>query len=421
MDQILDSSLKRQIQRHVLENPGTTIANIATALALSETDVGQTIDENDDTFKKVRARGKSYRIYLRKKPHRARYGADLRRQKIQELVNSEPGITLSKLGLKVSASYQSIYNDVENGKIPGVRMGRGATRRKDIRLYPVNYKPELPPVKDSLPALPESGNGHLQPQLPKPAPVLRTEARRTSTRGPDPEIPEKIKDVVTREPGLTAKDIADRLQNHVPYISKLLKEGIPGVQSRGRGVRGDPKRWFTYEGLRKQIEKKRIEQASLAIEEEFTRKRRGPKASDTVLEVIRQNPGITVQGIAETISKAPSYISTLLNKGKVDGIVSRGSGARNDPKRYYPSDHAFPEEGEEAVLTSDELFREYLDNRTLSERSLSWLKANFDYDEGASVLENLKRFRKWEKEGGEASSSEDVPSDAEPPAAPDGQ
>lgn len=396
MDQILDSSLKRQIQRHVLENPGTTIANIATALDLGEPEVGQTIDENEDTFKKVRARGKSYRIYLRKKPHRARYGADLRRQKIQELVNSEPGITLSKLGLKVSASYQSIYNDVENGKIPGVRMGRGATRRKDIRLYPVNYKPELPPVKDHLP--------DLEPQEvttkgeEKPAHVLRTEARRTSTRGPDPEIPEKIKAVVTAEPGLTAKDIADRLENHVPYISKLLKEGIPGVQSRGRGVRGDPKRWFTYEGLRKQIERKRIEQASAAIEEEFTRKRRGPKAAETVMDIIRQNPGITVQEIATMTEKAPSYISTLLNKGKVEGIVSRGAGSRNDPKRYYPSEYDFAEGEEDFVLTSDELFREYLDNRTLSERSLDWLKANFDYDQGASVLENLKRYRKWEKE-----------------------
>lgn len=397
MDSILDSSLKRQIQRHVLENPGTTIANIAIALELEDVEVGQTIDENEDTFKKVRARGKSYRIYLRKKPHRARYGADLRRQKIQELVTSEPGITLSKLGLKVSASYQSIYNDVENGKIPGVRMGRGATRRKDIRLYPVNYKPELSPVSDHLPDL-EEQRKEAEAEQAKAAPVLRTEARRTSTRGPDPEIPERIKAVVTAEPGLTAKDIADRLENHVPYISKLLKEGIPGVQSRGRGVRGDPKRWFTYEGLRKQIERKRIEQASAAIEQEFSRRRKGPKAADTVFDVIRDNPGITVQEIATATEKAPSYISTLLNKGKVDGVVSRGAGSRNDPKRYYPSTHDFGEEADDFVMSSDELFREYLDNRTLSERSLGWLKANFEYDSGVSVLENLKRFRKWEKE-----------------------
>ena len=396
MDQILDSSLKRQIQRHVLENPGTTIANIAVALKLTEKDVGDTIDQNEDTFKKVRARGKSYRIYLRKKPHRARYGADLRRQKIQELVLGEPGITLSKLGLKVSASYQSIYNDVENGKIPGVRMGRGATRRKDIRLYPTNYKPELPPIKDNLPALPtEAEKAAMAPQRPL---VLRTEARRSSTRGPDPEIPEKIKVVVTTEPGLTAKDIADRLQNHVPYISKLLKEGIPGVQSRGRGVRGDPKRWFTYEGLRKQIEKKRMEQATRAIEEEFTKRQRGPRAVDIIVDVIRQNPGITVQGLSERTSKAPSYISTLLNKGKVEGIISRGSGARNDPKRYYDVAAAIPEEEGAEALTSDDLFREYLDNRTLSEASLTWLKAHFDYDDAQSVLENLKRFRKMEKE-----------------------
>ena len=398
-DQILDSSLKRQIQRHVLENPGTTIANIATALEIGETDVGTTIDQNEDTFKKVRARGKSYRIYLRKKPHRARYGADLRRQKIQELVTNEPGITLSKLGLKVSASYQSIYNDVENGKIPGVRMGRGATRRKDIRLYPTNYKPELPPVKDHLPDYGQEKTAEETEEAKAAArAVLRTEARRGSTRGPDPEIPERIKEVVTAEPGLTAKEIADRLDNHVPYISKLLKEGIPGVQSRGRGVRGDPKRWFTYEGLRKQVEKRRMEQATRAIEEEFTRRQKGPKAADIVYEVIEKSPGITVQEIAEKTEKAPSYISTLLNKGKVDGIVSRGSGARNDPKRYYTLDHKPAEDEGEIVVTSDDLFREYLDNRTLSERSLEWLKAHFDYDEGASVLENLKRFRKAEKE-----------------------
>ncbi|MBW3581553.1 MAG: hypothetical protein KY455_00490 [Euryarchaeota archaeon] len=398
MEQILDSSLKRQVQRHVLENPGTTIANIATALDLDPDKVEATIDQNEDTFKKVKARGKSFRIYLRKKPHRARYGADLRRQKIQELVTSEPGITLSKLGLKVSASYQSIYNDVENGKIPGVRMGRGATRRKDIRLYPVNYRPELAPVSDHLePAKTEEEQAAIDE--PKRAAILRTEARRKSTRGPDPEIPEKIKAVVTKEPGLTAKDIADRLENHVPYISKLLKEGIPGVQSRGRGVRGDPKRWFTYEGLRRQVEQKRIAQAEREIEEQFRRKDRGPSVSDQVREVIEANPGVTIQEIAEAIGKAPSYVSTLINKGKVESLVSRGSGARNDPKRYYAAGHVFADgETGQVQLTSDDLFREYLDNRTLSETSLDWLKENFpDYQDGVSVMENLRQFRKWEK------------------------
>lgn len=406
MGQILDPSLKRRIQRHVLENPGTTVLNIADHLSLNADDVLQTIDQSQDTFKKVRARGKSFRIYLRKKPHRARYGADLRRQRIQELVNAEPGITLSKLGLKVSASYQSIYNDVENGKIPGVRMGRGATRRKDIRLYPVNYRPELAPVKEHIPDVGMNGMADapsdavaVDAEHERQRPALRTAARRGSKRGPDPEIPERIKAVVTAEPGLTAKDIADRLENHVPYISKLLKEGIPGVQSRGRGVRGDPKRWFTYEGLRKRIELQRAERFEREIEESFSRRRRGPGTADLVREVIRANPGSTVQEIADRIEKAPSYVSTLLNKGKIEGILARGSGARNDPKRYYDAETAVPEAIEAEELTSDDLFREYLDNRALSDRSLKWLQEHpdFEYDEAASVLENLKRFRKAEK------------------------
>lgn len=399
MDQILDSSLKRQVQRHVLENPGTTVANIATALDLEPEAVDQTIDEHEDTFKKVKARGKSFRIYLRKKPHRARYGADLRRQKIQELVNSEPGITLSKLGLKVSASYQSIYNDVENGKIPGVRMGRGATRRKDIRLYPVNYRPELTPVKEHLGPLDAAKKEKEEKEAEEKRASLRTEARRGSKRGPDPEIPERIKEVVTKEPGLTAKDIADRLENHVPYISKLLKEGIPGVQSRGRGVRGDPKRWFTYEGLRKQVEKKRLEQVEKELEARYSKKTtKGPGVAERIAETIEAAPGMTVQEIADEIGKAPSYVSTLINKGKVGDIVSRGAGSRNDPKRYYPSGHAFTDEEGQVTISSDDLFREYLDNRTLSDASMKWLQENFpDYEEGVSVLENLKRFRKWEK------------------------
>lgn len=408
MDQVLDPSLKRRIQRHVLENPGTTVLNISDQLELELDEVMRTIDSFPDTFKKVRARGKSYRIYLRKKPHRARYGADLRRQRIQELVTSEPGITLSKLGLKVSASYQSIYNDVENGKIPGVRMGRGATRRKDIRLYPVNYRPELPPVVDDLPDHGTNGEtetvteAEVEPETSETRRrrALRTSARRGSTRGPDPEIPERVKKIVTEEPGLTAKEIADRLDNHVPYISKLLKEGIPGVQSRGRGVRGDPKRWFTYEGLRKRIEIERLRRQEQEIEETFAKRRsKGPKTAELIRDTIRDNPGITVQEIADAIGKAPSYVSTLLNKGKIEGIIARGSGARNDPKRYFDAESGIDVEEEgEIVLTSDDLFREYLDNRTLSDGSLKWLKENFDYDETSSVLENLKRFRRWEKE-----------------------
>lgn len=410
MDQVLDPSLKRRIQRHVLENPGTTVLNISQHLELELDEVMRTVDNFPDTFKKVRARGKSFRIYLRKKPHRARYGADLRRQQIQELVTGEPGITLSKLGLKVSASYQSIYNDVENGKIPGVRMGRGATRRKDIRLYPVNYRPELAPVKDHLPDHASNGTkssgqesttseAEAATEAQKQRAALRTSARRGSTRGPDPEIPERVKRIVTEEPGLTAKEIADRLENHVPYISKLLKEGIPGVQSRGRGVRGDPKRWFTYEGLRKRIETERVRRQEEEIEATFAKRRqKGPKTAELIREKIRENPGITVQSIAEEIGKASSYVSTLLNKGKVEGIIARGSGARNDPKRYYDAESSVPEEESGTVeLSSDDLFREYLDNRTLSDGSLNWLKENFDYDEDASVLENLKRFRRQEK------------------------